>query len=152
MTAGPISRRGVATFQKLCGTPVATEVRDGPAIALLRPHELRVLPESGPVRIRTVHVSRRMARARVSMGDRVVEALLPEGAPLPTPAYGARQRSSRASISEAPWLIRNPTSPRITIPSITRSIRNRSRPAMISPPIPGPTVMKYSDPMLATQA
>ncbi|HET6306891.1 MAG TPA: hypothetical protein VFG12_06880, partial [Rhodopila sp.] len=31
-------------------------------------------------------------------------------------------------------------------------IRNCSRPAMISPPMPRPTVMKYSDPMLATQA
>ena len=32
----------------------------------------------------------------------------------------------------------------MTTPSITSSIWNRSRPAMISPPIPGPAVMKYS--------
>lgn len=31
------------------------------------------------------------------------------------------------------------------------SIWKRSRPAMMRPPMPGPTVLKYSAPMLATQ-
>ena len=66
--------------------------------------------------------------------------------------FAGRQRSNRRSSRVAAWLMRNPTRPSSSMPSSTRSIWKRSRPAMMRPPMPGPSERKYSAPTLATQA
>ncbi|HET6606597.1 MAG TPA: sulfate/molybdate ABC transporter ATP-binding protein [Rhodopila sp.] len=89
---------GVATFPELCGTTTPARAPDGPAIALLRPHEMRLLDGPGPVQVEAVHLSGPMARVRLSVSGRVVEALLPDGAALPTPGATCRLDLSRAQV------------------------------------------------------
>jgi sulfate/thiosulfate transport system ATP-binding protein len=92
---------GVARFAGLCGTSLPTICAPGPAIALLRPHEIGLLPGPGPARVETVHATGPMARVRVALAGRITEVLLPEGAPLPMAGRSYRVDLSRARIYAA---------------------------------------------------
>jgi sulfate transport system ATP-binding protein len=92
---------GLARFVGIQGTCLPTNCDPGPAIALLRPHEIRLLPEPGPVRVESVHATGPMARVRVALAGRVTEVLLPEGAPLPVVGQSYGVDLSRARIYKA---------------------------------------------------
>ena len=49
---------GVARFEGLCGVYPPTRCAPGAAIALLRPHEIRLLPGPGPARVESVACGR----------------------------------------------------------------------------------------------
>jgi sulfate transport system ATP-binding protein len=92
---------GAARFDGLCGAWVRTTCVPGPAIALLRPHEMGLLSEPGPARVESVHLTGPMARVRVAFAGRTVEVLLPEGASLPIVGQSYRVDLSRARVYAA---------------------------------------------------
>ena len=89
---------GAARFAGLCDTWVETNCAAGPAVALLRPHEIGLLAGPGPARVESVHATGPMARVRVALAGRIIEVLLPEGALLPTVGQSYRVNLSRARI------------------------------------------------------
>jgi sulfate transport system ATP-binding protein len=92
---------GTAHFDGLCGTSLPTDCPPGPAIALLRPHEIGLLPGPGPVRVESVHATGPMARVRVAFAGRITEVLLPEAATLPAVGQSCGVDLSRARIYRA---------------------------------------------------
>ncbi len=92
---------GAARFPGLCASPVLTSCPDGPAIALLRAHEIVLLPGPGSARVETVHAAGAMAKIRMRIAEQVIEALLPESAVLPKPGDTCRLDLSRARIYPA---------------------------------------------------
>jgi sulfate transport system ATP-binding protein len=88
----------VARFDGLPGLRMPTECAAGPAIALIRPHEIGLRPGPGPARIESVHATGPMARVRVSLAGRMTEILLPESAELPLVGQGYAVDLSRARI------------------------------------------------------
>ena len=92
---------GTAHFDGLCGTSVPTDCAPGPAIALLRPHEIGLLPGPGPARVESVHATGPMARVRVALTGRITEVLLPEGTALPVVGHSYAIDLSRARIYTA---------------------------------------------------
>jgi sulfate transport system ATP-binding protein len=92
---------GLARFDGLRGACLPTTCVPGPAIALLRPHEIRLLPEPGPARVESVHATGPMARVRVALAGRITEVLLPEGVALPEVGQSYGVDLSRARIYDA---------------------------------------------------
>jgi sulfate transport system ATP-binding protein len=92
---------GTARFEGMCDVRLPTDCAAGPAIALLRPHEIGLLPGPGPARVESVHVTGPMARVRVALAGRSAEALLPEGAALPVAGRSYGVDLSRARIYPA---------------------------------------------------
>jgi sulfate/thiosulfate transport system ATP-binding protein len=92
---------GAARFEGLCGVQVPTRCAPGPAIALLRPHEIGLLPGPGPARVESVHATGPMARVRVALAGRIAEVLLPEGVALPAVGASYGIDLSRARIYSA---------------------------------------------------
>lgn len=70
-----VVRQGVAQIDGLPGVAVRTECPDGQAIALIRPHEIDLLPNGSQVRVESVHAVGPMRRLRVAFGNHVVEVL-----------------------------------------------------------------------------
>jgi sulfate transport system ATP-binding protein len=89
---------GLARFAELCGTDLPTNCAPGPAIALLRPHEIGLLTGPGPARVESVHATGPMARVRLALTGRIIEVLLPEAASLPIVGQSYRVDLSRARI------------------------------------------------------
>ena len=87
---GDVVASGVATFPALCGAMVAAKVPDGPAIARMRPHQFRVLPEPGPLQVETVHAAGSVPRVRILVVVRGGRGTVPDGALLPTQAVTSR--------------------------------------------------------------
>jgi sulfate transport system ATP-binding protein len=92
---------GTARFEGLCGISVPTDCAPGPAIALLRPHEIRLLPGSGAAYVESVHATGPMARVRIALAGRITEVLLPEGTALPVAGQCYKVDLSRARIYTA---------------------------------------------------
>jgi len=92
---------GVARFHGLCRVRLPTRCDPGPAIALLRPHEIGLLASPGPARVESVHATGPMARVRVALAGRITEVLLPEGADLPAVGESYGVDLSRARIYSA---------------------------------------------------
>jgi sulfate/thiosulfate transport system ATP-binding protein len=92
---------GAAQFPCIPGVLVPTAGASGAAIALLRPHEIGLLPGPGPARVESIHATGAMPRVRLALGDRVIEVLLPEEAALPAVGQSCGVDLSRARIYTA---------------------------------------------------
>jgi sulfate transport system ATP-binding protein len=89
---------GVARFDGIPCTQVPTNCPAGPAIALLRPHEIGLLAGNGPALVESIHASGPMRRVRVALADRMVEVLLPEDTTPPAVGTSCRVDLTRARI------------------------------------------------------
>ncbi|MBN9511100.1 MAG: ATP-binding cassette domain-containing protein [Alphaproteobacteria bacterium] len=88
----------------------------GPALALIRPHEIALLPGPGPARVRAVHANGPLRRISLMLGETALEVLQPigDGAPNVGESYGLD--ISRAKIylqsdrtdTQTPWPIAPP--------------------------------------------
>jgi sulfate/thiosulfate transport system ATP-binding protein len=92
---------GLARFEGIDGAWVPTSCAPGPAIALLRPHEIGLLTGPGPAQVESVHATGPMARIRMSLAGRITEVLLPEGRTLPQVGQNYGVDLSRARIYSA---------------------------------------------------
>ncbi|MDR3529233.1 MAG: sulfate ABC transporter ATP-binding protein [Rhodopila sp.] len=92
---------GVARFHNIPDVCLPTGCAAGPAIALLRPHEIGLLPGPGPAHVESVHAAGPMPRIRLALAGRIVEVLLPEGAALPMVGQSRGVDLSRARIYSA---------------------------------------------------
>ncbi|MDR3536501.1 MAG: sulfate/molybdate ABC transporter ATP-binding protein [Acetobacteraceae bacterium] len=92
---------GMARFHGMPDICVPTGSRAGPAIALLRPHEIGLLPGPGPMRVESVHASGPMRRVRLVLEARIIEVLLPEDLALPTVGESCGIDLTRARIYPA---------------------------------------------------
>jgi ABC-type sugar transport system ATPase subunit len=75
-----------------------TDCPPGPAIALIRPHEVELSPGPGPARVESVHVNGPMHRLRIVVGGQVLEVLRPEDAWIPIAGQTCNLNLSRARI------------------------------------------------------
>jgi sulfate transport system ATP-binding protein len=96
-----IVANGAALFDGIPGTVVPTACPAGPAIALLRPHEIGLLPAPGPARVDSLHASGPMRRVRLTLTGRVLEVLLAEGTAAPAVGETCGVDLSRARIYPA---------------------------------------------------
>jgi sulfate transport system ATP-binding protein len=62
--------------------PMASLCPEGPAIALIRPHEIE-LTDGGTARVETIHAHGPLVRMRLSLGERVIEIQRPDSAWVP---------------------------------------------------------------------
>lgn len=69
--------KGEARFTEPGIAPLATELADGAVIAVIRPHEIRLVPGTGPGVIESVHSHGPLSRIALRLGDRLIEVLLP---------------------------------------------------------------------------
>jgi hypothetical protein len=74
---------GFAQIPGLPGAALGTSCASGPAMALIRPHEVGLLPGPGPVLVESVHSSGQMHRVRVLVGRQALEVLCAQDAWLP---------------------------------------------------------------------
>jgi len=70
----------------------------GPAVALIRPHEIGLLPGPGPARVDARHHVGPLRRVRVRMDDRVLDLPVPEGRWLPDAGQTCRLDLSQARV------------------------------------------------------
>jgi sulfate transport system ATP-binding protein len=96
-----IVAEGVARFDGIPCAQIPTNCAAGPAIALLRPHEIGLLAGSGPALVESVHASGPMRRVRLTLADRLVEVLLPEGTTPPGTGTTCGVDLSRARVYPA---------------------------------------------------
>jgi len=68
---------GVAHFSDPGLAPMPTNQKPGPAVALIRPHEIQLLPGHGAGHIESVHATGPLHRIGVRLGPRLVELLAP---------------------------------------------------------------------------
>jgi sulfate/thiosulfate transport system ATP-binding protein len=87
--------RGVAEY----GLP--TRCPPGPAIALIRPHEIGLLPGGGPARVEGLNPVGPMRRLRIALAGQVLEVLRPADAWIPAPGQTCGIDLSRAKIYAA---------------------------------------------------
>ena len=76
---------GWAHFDPLPLRALQTTCQSGPAVALIRPHEIRLTGESGPAVVETVHASGPLAHIRLRVGQLDIEVTQPFGSALPRP-------------------------------------------------------------------
>jgi sulfate transport system ATP-binding protein len=69
---------GQAHFTDMPVAPVATDLADGPAAAVIRPHEIVLRPGSGPGRILSVARAGPLLHAEVEIGGRVFAVFRPD--------------------------------------------------------------------------
>jgi sulfate transport system ATP-binding protein len=87
-------QNGAAHFAPLPAAPVPTGCAEGPAVAVIRLHHIRLVPAvpdgTAAVRPRALHRSGPTVRVELDAGDQELEAVLPAEAPLPVlgAAYG----------------------------------------------------------------
>jgi sulfate/thiosulfate transport system ATP-binding protein len=89
---------GLARIEGLNGADFATDCASGPAIALIRPHEVGVSPGPGPARVESVHSSGPMHRLRIAVGDQMLEVLRPPDAWIPAAGQTCQIDLTRARI------------------------------------------------------
>jgi sulfate/thiosulfate transport system ATP-binding protein len=75
---------GHARIEGLPGVTILTDCPPGQAIALIRPHEIGLLPGPGPARVESEHVSGPLRRLRLGFADQVFEVVRPDAALSPT--------------------------------------------------------------------
>jgi len=73
------ARQGRVAFEDACLPAMASDCPDGPAIVLIRPHEIE-LTGRGSARIESVHAHGALTRLRVALATQTIEILRPEGA------------------------------------------------------------------------
>ena len=101
---------GRAHFDSLPLPPLPTACEPGPAVALIRPHEIRLTGESGLAVVETVHASGPLAHIRLRVGQLDIEVTQPFGSALPR--SGSVAGSISASLaSTRPTEARPPASP-----------------------------------------
>lgn len=91
-------RSGQASIASLPGAPIPTDCPPGPAFALIRPHEIGLLPEPGPAQIISVHATGPMMRVHFRLGGQDIDALQPLTAWKPVPGQACVPDFSRAHI------------------------------------------------------
>jgi sulfate/thiosulfate transport system ATP-binding protein len=64
-----------AEIAGICDTLRVVNCAPGPAIAMIRPHEIELLPGPGPARVESVHASGPLRRVRISLAGQMLEAL-----------------------------------------------------------------------------
>jgi sulfate transport system ATP-binding protein len=89
---------GLARIEGLPGARLAADCPPGPAIALIRPHEVELSPGSGPARVKSVHTSGPIHRLRMVVGDQMLEVLQPTDAWVPEAGQTCQIDLSRARI------------------------------------------------------
>jgi ABC-type sulfate/molybdate transport systems ATPase subunit len=76
---------GRAHVEGLPDCTLRTSCPAGPAIALIRPHEIGLLPGHGPARVESVHAVGPLRRLRIVVAGNVLEVLRPADAWTPGP-------------------------------------------------------------------
>lgn len=94
--------RGQARFAAVPQAVLAVDCPCGPATALIRPHEIELLPDPGPARVTSVHMTGAMKRIRLLLADHVVEVLQPLDSWTPTIGQACAINLSRARFYAAP--------------------------------------------------
>ncbi|MGH7044479.1 MAG: sulfate/molybdate ABC transporter ATP-binding protein [Acetobacteraceae bacterium] len=79
---------GLARFDALDLPPMATDCPAGPALALVRPHEIGLVCGAGPGHVEAIQASLPLLRVRVACGGQVIE--LQHAADRPPPEPGTR--------------------------------------------------------------
>ena len=74
---------GLARFDSLPLPPLPATCEPGPAVALIRPHEIRLTDEAGPGLVEWVHVSGALADIRVRVGRLSLDVVYPQFRPAP---------------------------------------------------------------------
>jgi len=90
-----------ARIVNLPGASLGTDCPPGPAFALIRPHEIGLLPGEGPARVVGMHASGPLCRVRLALPGQVLEVLRPEGAWVPEAGATCGLDLSRARIYPA---------------------------------------------------
>ncbi len=87
---------GRARIAGLPDVALPTECPAGKAIALIRPHEIGLLPGPGAARVESVHVSGPLRRLRIALAGQIFEVVRPEEAGTPTAGQTCNLGLSRA--------------------------------------------------------
>jgi sulfate transport system ATP-binding protein len=91
----------LAQIEGLPDAAFATDCPPGPAIALIRPHEIDVSPGPGPATVQSVHASGPMRRLRLVVGGQPIEVLRGEDAWVPAAGETCQIELSRLRIYPA---------------------------------------------------
>jgi sulfate transport system ATP-binding protein len=75
---------GTAVFDESGLSPLPTSLPGGPAIAVIRPHELALCPGPGPAVVESVHQTGPLSRIAVRLHGRVIGVLQPVADPVPS--------------------------------------------------------------------
>ncbi len=102
---------GRARVENLPNVELPARCPPGPAIALLRPHEIGLLPGPGPARVDSWHTVGPLRRVRIILGDQVVDVLTQDGASAPAAGQTCNLDLSRA------WVYPSDHSMPATLPS-----------------------------------
>ncbi len=79
--------------------PLPTDCPDGPAVAMIRPDQVRILPaEDSGLWVVAIHESGASKRVEVAVSGRVVELFLRHGDPVPEPGAGCRLEPGQAMV------------------------------------------------------
>ena len=89
---------GLARTQGLPNVQIPTTCPAGPAVALIRPHEIGLLSGPGPARVDSQHLIGPMCRTVVALNDHLFDVLGTEGAWAPGPGQTCNLDLSRARI------------------------------------------------------
>jgi sulfate transport system ATP-binding protein len=89
---------GLVQIDGLRGPAFATDCASGPAIALIRPHEVGLLPGPGPARVESVRSGGPIHRLRIAIGDQMLEVLRPVDAWIPAADQTCQIDLTRARI------------------------------------------------------
>jgi sulfate transport system ATP-binding protein len=89
---------GLAQIEGLRGASFASNLPPGPAIALIRPHEVDLSPGPGPARVESMHPNGPMRRMRIAVGCQVMDVLRTEDAWMPVVGETCNLDLSRARI------------------------------------------------------
>ena len=93
-----VVERGVARIAGLPDCALRTDCPDGPAIALIRPHEIDLLPGEGPAKVESVHSAGPLRRLRVTLSGNVLDVLRPDDAWMPEVGQSCGIGLSRAKV------------------------------------------------------
>jgi sulfate/thiosulfate transport system ATP-binding protein len=89
---------GLARIEGLPDVAIPTDSPAGHAIALIRPHEICLLPGPGPARVDSEHVEGPLRRLRIMLAGQVFDVVRPEQAKSPDPGQTCNLDLSRARI------------------------------------------------------
>lgn len=89
---------GRAWIDGLPDSVLPSRCPSGPAVALIRPHEIGLLPGPGPARVVARHQVGPLRRARIALAGRVLEVPVPQGQWLPDAGQTCRLDLSQARV------------------------------------------------------
>ena len=104
--------QGRARIPGLPDAIAATDCPPGPAIALIRPHEIGLRPGPGSAHVDSVHASGPLRRVRISLVGQTLEVLCTDGVWTPAAGESCNLDLSRArvySANQAPLMRRAPS-------------------------------------------